>query len=193
MFFRRFVESLYNNANLWCWIAPYPSNCENSSGDPGEVPCERGHNAWLFRWLIFYIPVWLIIIAVTVIMIMLTRSVKVEERRIIEMQKTIRARRPSIIQRTLDADNDDIPQPRIPTPAVLSETHRYERSRQIFHQAVFYLGVFYMTWLFLTVNRLYQLISGNSSNFVLLVLASLFGPLQGLMNFIVYRHGQLTT
>mmetsp|Transcript_30894 Transcript_30894/g.55983 ORF Transcript_30894/g.55983 Transcript_30894/m.55983 type:complete len:333 (+) Transcript_30894:115-1113(+) len=180
--------TLYNNANLWCWIAAYPSSCEDNSGDHGDVPCTRGQNAWLFRWLIFYGPIWLIILAVTGIMIMLTRSVKVEEKIIIEMQTEIRSR-PNFNQIDSSALTDE--QPRAPAPIALSETYRYERSRQMFHQAVFYLGVFYITWLFVTINRMYQLITGES-NFPLLVLHSIFGPLQGFLNFIVYRHGQIT-
>ncbi|KAL7530253.1 hypothetical protein ACHAXR_003389 [Thalassiosira sp. AJA248-18] len=179
--------TLYNNANLWCWIAAYPSNCEDNSGNHGDVPCERGHNAWLFRWAIFYGPIWLIIITVTVMLIMLTQSVRMEEKRMVEMQKQQRAQRPSFV----DSENVTNDQPRVSAPFVLYETHRYERSRQIFHQAVFYCGVFYLSWLFVTINRLYQLITGKN-NFPLLVLHSIFGPLQGFLNFIVYRHGQIT-
>jgi len=183
--------TLYNNANLWCWIAAYPSSCEDNSGRHGNVPCERGHNAWLFRWLIFYGPIWLIIISVTGIMMMLTRSVRVEEKRIIEMQTEIRSQMPITSTNQAEASAVTVEQPTVSVPIALYETHRYERSRQMFHQAVFYLGVFYITWLFVTVNRMYQLITGANS-FPLLVLHSIFGPLQGFLNFIVYRHGQIT-
>ncbi|KAL9188619.1 hypothetical protein ACHAXT_006997 [Thalassiosira profunda] len=183
--------TLYNNANLWCWIASYPANCQDNSGNPGDVPCERGQNAWLFRWLIFYGPIWLIICTVTVFIIMLTRSVKKEEKRIVEMQKEVRKQRSSFNQIEMNALNSG-EQPRTNSaPLELYETHRWQRSRQIFHQAVFYLGVFYITWLFVTINRMYQLITGES-NYPLLVLHSIFGPLQGFLNFIVYRHGQIT-
>jgi hypothetical protein len=39
---------LYNNANLWCWIAPYPLDCQDS-WTYGESTCERGDNAWIYR------------------------------------------------------------------------------------------------------------------------------------------------
>jgi len=186
--------TLYNNANLWCWIAAYPSNCEDNSGHHGDVPCERGHNAWLFRWLIFYGPVWIVIIAVTMSIIMLTKSVKTDEKRIIEMQKQIRSRRPSFSQDQINlsgAVNSEV-QPGASAPTALFETHRLERSRQIFLQALFYLGVFYITWLFATINRMHQLITGASS-FTLTILHSIFAPLQGFLNFVVYRHGQMST
>ena len=209
--------TLYNNANLWCWISSYPSNCEDPSGNPGPVPCERGANAWLFRWLIFYGPIWLIILTITTMLIILTRSVRREEKRIIEIQKQIRADSMSFanqfeMEEMPVTDVDDPPtvpttkngedvnenqqerqQPRAitTTPMAMLETHRFERSRQIFHQAVFYCVVFYISWLFVTINRMYQLITGESI-YSLLVLHSIFGPLQGFLNFIVYRHGQIT-
>ena len=170
--------NLYNNANLWCWIATYPPECENNAGKHGDMPCERGHNAWLFRWIIFYGPIWLVITIVTVLMIMLTNSIRAEEKQVIEMQK----QRPSIVE--LNA----IDERRVRAEMAAFHYDRYERSRQMFHQAVFYLGVFYITWLFVTINRLIQLING-SSFFPLMVLHSIFGPLQGFFNFIVYRHG----
>jgi hypothetical protein len=182
---------LYNNANLWCWIAAYPSGCETNSGAPGDVPCERGHNAWLFRWVIFYGPIWLIIIAVTVSILMLTQSVRVEEKKMIEMREDVRSK---VTTNNIDCtDGTAIGEsPRVSAPSMaLPDTYRYERSKQIFHQALFYLGAFYVTWLFATINRVYQLITGKS-NFALLVLHSVFGPLQGFLNFLIYRHGQIS-
>ena len=181
--------TLYNNANLWCWIAPYPSNCEENNGDPGEVPCERGQDAWLYRWLFFYCILWIIIVTVTVIMVLLIRSAVSDERRFIALQKETRSKRPSarIIESSPYGDENPI----LCSTMDLSEAHRYERSRQTFRQAMFYLGVFYLTWVFQTVNRLYQLITGESV-FILLVLHTIFAPLHGFFNFIVYRHGQIT-
>jgi hypothetical protein len=40
---------LYNNADLWCWIAPYPLDCLDSWTYGGESNCERGDNAWIYR------------------------------------------------------------------------------------------------------------------------------------------------
>ena len=181
--------TLYNNANLWCWIAPYPAGCEDNNGQHGDVPCERGHDAWLYRWLFFYCPLWIIIVTVTVILIMLIRSAVSDERRFIALQKETRSKRPSTRLIETASSTDDHPVP--PASIDINETHRYERSRQTFRQAMFYLGVFYLTWVFQTVNRLYQLITGDNV-FILLVLHTIFGPLHGFFNFIVYRHGQIT-
>jgi hypothetical protein len=56
------VLGLFNNANLWCWIAPYPSNCLDSwrYGDHGN--CIRGDNAWIYRWAFYFAPLWFCIL-----------------------------------------------------------------------------------------------------------------------------------
>ena len=66
--------------------------------------------------------------------------------------------------------------------------HRQEnpRSMEVFHQALFYLGAFYMTHLFSTINRILQQTHG-ASFYPLIVLHSFFDPLQGFLNFLVYR------
>jgi len=168
--------NLYNNANLWCWVAAYPSNCEDASGEPGPVPCERGQSAWLFRWLIFYGPTWLAVLAVVAMMVMLTRSVSSDEKEMVRLQIEMR-------RRSEQEENGDRPPP--------IETNRYERSKLICGQAGFYVIVFLVAIGFASMNRLYQLITGQSS-FVLLLGHSIFGPLQGFFNMLVYRHGKIT-
>mmetsp|Transcript_30148 Transcript_30148/g.62746 ORF Transcript_30148/g.62746 Transcript_30148/m.62746 type:complete len:333 (+) Transcript_30148:50-1048(+) len=177
--------TLYNNANLWCWIAAYPPTCDNDEGTHGhDWPCERGENAWLFRWTFFYAPLWFIITAITVMMIILTRAVRREEKQVIEMQKQTRLRRPSFkreeeIRRGQHLQNY-IPQRELPV--------QLERSKQMFYQAVFYVGAFYITYVFATLNRLTQLIGGDNI-FVFMIMTSTLTPMQGFLNFLVYRHG----
>ena len=43
--------TIFNSANLWCWIAPYQ---------------DRGANADVFRWFFFYGPLWIMICIVTI-------------------------------------------------------------------------------------------------------------------------------
>lgn len=64
---------------------------------------------------------------------------------------------------------------------------RYKRSRAVAGQAVRYLAVFYLTWLAGTCNRLLQLITGRSF-FWLMALHSIFTPLQGFFNLLVYKY-----
>mmetsp|Transcript_14336 Transcript_14336/g.29506 ORF Transcript_14336/g.29506 Transcript_14336/m.29506 type:complete len:332 (+) Transcript_14336:66-1061(+) len=177
--------TLYNSADLWCWIAAYPPTCKNKDGTHGpDWPCERGENAWLFRWTFFYAPLWFIIAAITVMMIILTRAVRREEKQVIEMQKQTRLRRPSFereeeIRREQHLQNY-IPQREQPV--------HLERSKQMFYQAVFYVGAFYITYVFATLNRLTQLIGGDNI-FVFMIMTSTLTPMQGFLNFLVYRHG----
>jgi hypothetical protein len=45
---------LYNNADLWCWIAPYPSGCQDARHNNGEDDgsCTRGADAWIYRYVV---------------------------------------------------------------------------------------------------------------------------------------------
>lgn len=171
--------TLYNNANLWCWIAAYPPTCEDNSGRHGDVPCERGHESWLYRWLFFYAPLWTAIASVTLLMTMLTLSVKKEEKQMIVLQQEYRERRASFTEGENGGQNS------LPSPP---EKAHLARTKKMFYQALFYVGAFYLTWISGTIARLVQLINGKSY-FALMCLHSFLTPLQGFFNFIVYRHG----
>lgn len=54
--------NLFNSANLWCWIAPYPTGCTATN------TCERGANAWIYRMAFWYVWLWLSLLTVTVAM-----------------------------------------------------------------------------------------------------------------------------
>mmetsp|Transcript_2191 Transcript_2191/g.4605 ORF Transcript_2191/g.4605 Transcript_2191/m.4605 type:complete len:123 (-) Transcript_2191:115-483(-) len=117
-------------------------------------------------------------------MIILTRAVRREEKQVIEMQKQTRLRRPSFereeeIRRGQHLQNY-IPQREQPV--------HLERSKQMFYQAVFYVGPFYITYVFATLNRLAQLIGGDSV-YAFMLLHSFLTPMQGFLNALVYRHG----
>lgn len=72
--------NLFNNANLWCWIAPLPLDCKDSLRYPAdEANCERGDNAWLYRWLFYFIPLWICIAISIVATFMFYCSVKKRE------------------------------------------------------------------------------------------------------------------
>jgi len=59
------------------------------------------------------------------------------------------------------------------------------KSREVAKQGALYVLALCMTWIFGTTNRTYQAITGESI-FPLLFLHSLFVPLQGFLNFIVF-------
>jgi hypothetical protein len=60
---------LFNNSNLWCWIAPLPMDCKDSYRyGAAEATCVRGDNAWIYRWAFYYAPLWFCILGVTGLM-----------------------------------------------------------------------------------------------------------------------------
>lgn len=173
--------TLYNNANLWCWIASYPEESESLSGENHDITCERGHGSWLYRWLFFYAPLWFIIAAITIIMIMLTISIRTEEKRFIEMQRQDRSISSVGNRRGIPTGSNASKDPRV-------EAFNLERSRKMFFQALFYVSAFYATWWAPTLNRFIPMITGKSYFFFMLA-TTIFAPLQGFLNFLVYRHG----
>ena len=52
------IAGLFNNANLWCWIAPLPGDCLDSRRFGNEGNCARGDNAWIYRWAFYFAPLW---------------------------------------------------------------------------------------------------------------------------------------
>jgi len=66
-----FLE-LYNPAILWCWIASFPEGCN------GEE-CKRGQHAVIYRWAIFYGPIWVAIFAAAAIMCAMYLTVRKQE------------------------------------------------------------------------------------------------------------------
>lgn len=67
------LMDLYNNADLWCWIAAYPSGCE---GDE----CIRGRDDFeTFRWAFFFVPLWVCAFFITIVMVSIYRTVRKRE------------------------------------------------------------------------------------------------------------------
>jgi len=148
---------LLNNANLWCWIAPYPLSCKGSYRNNGINDCERGNNAWIFRWAFFYAPLWFIIIISMIAMFLTYFSVRKTELQSVKWTKSIK----------------------------LQKAQALRHSKQVLKQAFFYLMAFYFSWLAATLTRLIQTINGKSY-FPLILLFAITTPLQGGFNFIVY-------
>ncbi|CAB9524745.1 expressed unknown protein [Seminavis robusta] len=69
---------LFNPIGWTCWIGPWPLQC---AADGDGTPCERGHNAKLYRWLFFHAILWATFAFVTVAMILIYAKIKADERR----------------------------------------------------------------------------------------------------------------
>ena len=98
---------LYNNANLWCWIAPLPSQsssnmavaqCDNYEFDgDNEVPsCDEeedaaadtnataNNHAMMYRWIFYYGPLWASLIAALLSLGCLTIALNDRELKLIQ-------------------------------------------------------------------------------------------------------------
>ena len=62
----------------------------------------------------------------------------------------------------------------------------HRKSNMVMWQAFRYVSVFWLTWLFGSINRLLQLAGRNV--FWVMVLHAIFVPLQGFLNFLVYKY-----
>ena len=47
--------NLYNDANLWCWIASYPGDCRDSRDS--NPTCTRGEDFWIYRCVLMVVCV----------------------------------------------------------------------------------------------------------------------------------------
>lgn len=124
---------LYNNANLWCWIAPYPAGC---TGDD----CIRGVNADYYRWAFFYGPLWVNIIIVTAAMILVFVHVRgVSHKAGQEGHK--------ITEAFLEDHEGDVDKTK-------QERNTDKMRRDIFLQCLLYSASFYLNWVWLTVSEI---------------------------------------
>lgn len=156
--------TLFNNANLWCWIAPLPGNCVS---DP-DVECQRGAHADTYRWVLFYVPLWLMIVLVTAIVGLIFVHVRGIEKRTSHYRFAGRL--------------DDFE--RQPVGRRNTQVH-LRRTKEVARQCLGYAGAFYINWIALSLTRLLQAVNGQVY-FGLLLVAGLTTPMQGLPNFLVY-------
>ncbi|MGK3748105.1 MAG: hypothetical protein ACI8RD_000395, partial [Bacillariaceae sp.] len=73
------VLDLFNNATIWCWIAPLPFNCTDSIDNNGISTCVRGDNSYVYRFAFFLVPLWASMFAVLGINIAIFRVVRKRE------------------------------------------------------------------------------------------------------------------
>ncbi len=172
------VMNLFNNSNVWCWIAPYPSGCGNGEG---ETPCVRGENSKILRWAFYYGPLWVMIFLVALFMSLVYGYVKSLDNKMDQYTATYRnnaaaaatarqsndsgsgelgpagnagGRRRSMMARTFSTVNTD-------TLNEQRRQRRNERSKAVANQGLFYAGTFALVWVFGTIVRAMQLAGGK--------------------------------
>ena len=181
---------LFNNANLWCWIAPHPLDCQDNS----DEECFRGDNSDIYRWAFFYGPLWLMITIVTVNVILVFRYVRKVELSSARYRFESRFDHHTVQVSTFVTAQEVLEEEGAAAVGVVNSSrknsmrgsiNKLRRTRQVARQCLGYAGAFYLNWIPLTLVRLIQTINGKAY-FALLLIASMMTPLQGLPNFIVY-------
>jgi hypothetical protein len=148
------IMGLYNNANLWCWIAVPPPNDYNIEQDGNY----EGYNKWVwisktdegkdeygedadyqknqethfYRWMFYYAPLWFCIVFVTGTMLLVYRTVRQRELRTIsesESEESIHSTRrgysnSSFIRRSSNKGS------RQPSEYSTNEQHSHHSQRQ---------------------------------------------------------------
>jgi hypothetical protein len=163
--------TLYNNADLWCWQAPLPFGCLESAQNGGVTTCERGDNVLsIYRWAFFYAPLWAAIAFATISMALVFLKVH----RLEAASARFRSRRDFSLGVELS------PISRMSILAKLGE-----RAKKVARQALCYVGAFYISWIWSTLTRILQSVNGQTY-FPIVLLAAIFLPFQGFLNFLVY-------
>lgn len=207
--------TLYNNAYLWCWIAALPNDCENGTNQGGEGPCQRGHYAWVFRWAIYYGPVWFCVLTITLNMAVVSYLVWAKEKASLRFRFGHRSNpatstASSAGSAELDPSTSFGGTPSVTSPSVnesvaghiksgkslaayfakkrakkQKQKQRQGLASQVFWQAFYYVLGFYITWIFPTILRMKQTLGKPVPYWILLAMSILL-PLQGFFNFLVY-------
>lgn len=81
------VLKQYNEANLWCWLAPYPRGCLDSMRYGDEATCTRGNNAWFWRIVLYYTPLWTCITVAFFTMMAVYAAVKRSDKKSLQYRK----------------------------------------------------------------------------------------------------------
>jgi hypothetical protein len=140
--------TLFNSANLWCWVAPYE---------------DRGENADIYRWAFFYGPLWLMEVVVTVnlyfVWVYVRNVTKRSENHMLPNNSTNSGD-------ILPADESANFGTRNPFVSTLrhsmsscrridssSQSQLAKRRKQVANQCFRYGGAFYLTWIPITVRN----------------------------------------
>jgi hypothetical protein len=165
---------LYNNDSWACWLAGYPRFCnETWNSAPEDANCIRGDNATLYRWLLYYLFLWIAVLLVIYNMVMVYYS-------ILGHEKALESNQDQTFQ-NVDDDGKSAEE----TIIEKKRKRRHEHSKRVAIQGYWFCSVFLLTWVFPTATRFTE-VSGNQVPIQLIFATSTFVPWQGFFNFLVY-------
>lgn len=131
---------LFNNASLWCWIAPFPAGCEDDD-------CIRGANASNFRWAFFYGPLWIMILLVTYSQLSVLIHLRKAMYSFVRKEPT-----PDDVSGEILAQDKEETKAMVNMDKVAAEL-RQRRTNELATQCFLYAGSFYLQWCAVTLRR----------------------------------------
>ena len=198
--------TLYNPSGLWCWIAALPGGCVHGNNPEGTGECQRGLYAWIYRWAIYYGPLWLSIVVITFNMTVVSYLVWAKEKASLRFR--FGYNNPSNLTASVTGDHDpdpshgesDAANVRSTTrsklrASITARKHRRKNKKQkekhglasqVFWQAFYYVLAFYITWIAPTILRMRQTL-GKSVPFGIMMAMACLLPLQGKFCTIYQR------
>ena len=183
--------TLYNPSGLWCWISAVPGSCGNDRAGDGD--CIRGDYAWIYRWAVYYAPVWFCVLTITFNMAIVTYLVWSMEWKDKKDKAEEVGTRKSITNSSGESDPEEHAKGEeeeeegesvIPKPPAEQQDESHVAS-EVFWQAFYYVLAFYITWIAPTVLRMLQTIEKPVPYYVIMLMGILL-PMQGFFNFLVY-------
>jgi len=154
----------YNSSLLWCGIASKPINCKGSYRNNGINDCERGNNAWIFRFAFYYVPIWVALIGATFAMFMTHQGVNMREKASLKWATTL-----------VDGNRRTLTR----------NIRRLRHSQSVKAQAIWYLMAFFISFLPGSLAQWFRASNGKLfyGGFLFVAIVS---PMQGFFNYLVY-------
>lgn len=175
---------LFNPSWIWCWLEPYPSDCEQSYQHGGETTCIRGDNAYIYQYVFFVIIPYVTIFTSIVMFTLTYRLVREQEKK--TMKYSLR-----LAGSTMHESKTYVGETLTASELRTMKRSYMRKSKAVKETASMYLLFFFITWsptfssmiLKHTVKsesgqKLAQEINGLFIAFLL--------PLQGFFNVLIY-------
>lgn len=166
-----FLES-FNPVTLGvgCWVAAYPAGCEK---DDSTIECTRGENAKLIMWIF---GGFVIIISYIIIIISMARIYYLVRNQLRKME--MRYSTGSLGS--------------IGTTSRKRSNGTSNRLRKISTQAFLYIGAFFLTYIWPSLNRIFESEGNIKRYFIMSLCSQIFYPLQGFLNLFIYIRPRLS-